>query len=65
MVGKAAKIVDCRDKVENIEIAWIPMKDGRKLAARLLLPKDPKDTARSRHSRIHSLPPARWNAPAR
>ncbi len=43
MVGKAAKIVDCRDKVENIEIAWIPMKDGRKLAARLLLPKDPKD----------------------
>ena len=36
------KIVNYRDQVENVEIAWIPMKDGRKLAARLLLPKDEK-----------------------
>ncbi len=34
------KIVNYRDQVENVEIAWIPMPDGRKLAARLLLPKD-------------------------
>jgi len=34
-------VIDCRDVVENVEIAWIPMSDGRRLAARLLLPKDP------------------------
>ena len=34
-----AKIIDYRDAVDNVEIAWIPMPDGRKLAARLLLPK--------------------------
>ncbi|MBI2718079.1 MAG: CocE/NonD family hydrolase [Rhizobiales bacterium] len=39
----AAKIVNYRDRVENVEIAWIPMPDGRRLAARLLLPKDKKD----------------------
>ena len=33
-------IIDCRAKVDNIEIAWIPMSDGRRLAARLMLPKD-------------------------
>ena len=43
MPVKDAKIRDYRDVVENVEIAWIPMKDGRRLAARLLLPKDPKD----------------------
>jgi putative CocE/NonD family hydrolase len=43
MPVKTAKIRDCRDVVENVEIAWIPMKDGRRLAARLLLPKDLKD----------------------
>jgi len=37
---KGAKVRDCRDVVENVEIAWIPMKDGRRLAARLLLPKE-------------------------
>jgi predicted acyl esterase len=29
-----------RSKVENIELAWIPVSGGRKLAARLFLPKD-------------------------
>ena len=43
MAGKQPAIQDYRDQVENIEIAWIPMKDGRKLAARLLLPKDRND----------------------
>ena len=38
-----AKVINYRDRVENVEIAWVPMKDGRKLAARLLLPKDGKD----------------------
>jgi uncharacterized protein len=42
MAGKGAKVRDYRDVVENVEIAWIPMKDGRRLAARLLLPKDEK-----------------------
>ena len=37
------KIRNVRDQVENIEIAWIPMSDGRKLAARLLLPKNAMD----------------------
>ena len=40
MATKSVKIVDCRAEVENVEIAWIPMSDGRRLAARLLLPKD-------------------------
>ena len=46
MPVKTAKIRDCRDVVENVEIAWIPMKDGRRLAARLrqesaqLVPRD-------------------------
>jgi hypothetical protein len=29
-----------RNKVENIELAWVPVSGGRKLAARLILPKD-------------------------
>ena len=33
---------DFSDKVEVVELAWIPMPDGRKLAARLFLPKNPK-----------------------
>ena len=40
MASKAPKITNYRDQVENIEIAWIPMADGRKLAARLLLPRN-------------------------
>ena len=40
MAAKPPRIVKCRDKVESIELAWIPMKDGRRLAARLFLPKD-------------------------
>ncbi|MGQ0485631.1 MAG: CocE/NonD family hydrolase [Hyphomicrobiales bacterium] len=43
MAAKHAKVRNYRDRVENVEIAWIPMKDGRKLAARLLLPKNEKD----------------------
>jgi uncharacterized protein len=42
MAVKEKGVVAVRDKVEHIELAWIPMKDGRKLAARLLLPKDGK-----------------------
>ena len=34
-----AKIINYRGAVDNFEIAWITMPDGRKLAARLLLPK--------------------------
>jgi uncharacterized protein len=33
-------IKNYRSKVEHIETAWIPMKDGRQLAARLVLPKN-------------------------
>ncbi len=40
MTGEAVTI-DCRGEVETVEIAWIPMADGRRLAARLFLPKDP------------------------
>jgi putative CocE/NonD family hydrolase len=35
-----AKIDRCRAKTRTVEIEWIPMKDGRRLAARLFLPKD-------------------------
>src|SRR6185436_19574292 len=34
---------DFCDRVEVIELAWIPMPDGRKLAARLFLPKKRKN----------------------
>ena len=43
MTGKNGAVRDYRGQVENVEIAWIPMRDGRKLAARLLLPKAEKD----------------------
>jgi uncharacterized protein len=33
-------VVDVKDRVREIEAAWIPMKDGRRLAARLWLPAD-------------------------
>ena len=33
------KIVECRDAVDIVELAWIPVAPGRKLAARLFLPK--------------------------
>jgi putative CocE/NonD family hydrolase len=33
------KIRNYRRSVENTELAWIPMSDGRRLAARLVLPK--------------------------
>lgn len=34
------RTIDHRAAVEQIETAWIPLSDGRRLAARLLLPKD-------------------------
>jgi putative CocE/NonD family hydrolase len=40
MAATSARTVKCRNKVEAVELAWIPMKDGRRLAARLFLPKD-------------------------
>lgn len=40
MPAKPSEKVNYRALVDNVEIAWIPMLDGRKLAARLLLPKD-------------------------
>ena len=39
-MARQPKVTDYRGQVENVEIAWIPMADGRKLAARLLLPRD-------------------------
>jgi putative CocE/NonD family hydrolase len=33
-------IEDVRDQVRSIELAWITMSDGRRLAARLWLPRD-------------------------
>jgi len=33
-------IRDVSDKIRSIELAWIPMADGRRLAARLWMPKD-------------------------
>lgn len=43
MASAKAGIKNYRDQVENVEIAWIPMKDGRRLAARLFLPKKKQD----------------------
>jgi putative CocE/NonD family hydrolase len=38
--GDGVKKIDrYRDKTRTVETAWIPMKDGRRLAARLFLPK--------------------------
>ena len=36
-------MIPLRDKVDLIETAWIPMPDGRRLAARLFLPKDAEE----------------------
>jgi predicted acyl esterase len=39
-MDKAPIIRDVTDKVQSVELAWIPMSDGRRLAARLWLPRD-------------------------
>src|SRR5262249_8582125 len=39
-MDKEPIIEDVSDRVRNIELAWIPMSDGRRLAARLWLPAD-------------------------
>jgi len=39
MSPQTPKIEDYRHLVDHHEIAWIPMKDGRRLAARLIIPK--------------------------
>ena len=31
--------IDVREQIDEIETVWIPMADGRRLAARLFLPK--------------------------
>ncbi len=36
----ASAIEDVSDRVRSVELAWIPMADGRRLAARLWLPMD-------------------------
>ncbi len=40
MSQKKPVIRNYRQSVDNIELAWIPMSDGRKLAARIVLPKN-------------------------
>ena len=40
MSKQTLKIEDYRHLVDHHEIVWIPMKDGRRLAARLVIPKD-------------------------
>jgi uncharacterized protein len=37
------QVRDFRETVETIELSWIPMPDGRKLAVRLFLPKDRRE----------------------
>jgi hypothetical protein len=39
-VPEAPVLRDVYETVRPIELAWIPMSDGRRLAARLWLPKD-------------------------
>ena len=39
MTTKNTTIEDCSDLVDCQELVWIPMQDGRQLAARLWLPK--------------------------
>ncbi len=40
MARNGTRIRRVRNRVRNIEIAWIPLADGRRLAARLILPRD-------------------------
>lgn len=35
-----AEVVDVLDRIEEIETVWIPLADGRRLAARLFLPRE-------------------------
>src|SRR5205085_1488440 len=39
-MSDGAIIEDLSDRVRSIELAWIPMTDGRRLAARLWMPLD-------------------------
>ena len=39
-MSEPAPFEDTADRVRSIELAWIPMADGRRLAARLWLPRD-------------------------
>ena len=43
MVNSKLTIKNFRRSVENRELVWIPMSDGRKLAARIVLPKNAKN----------------------
>jgi predicted acyl esterase len=39
-MDSAPIVEDVSGRIRNIELAWIPMSDGRGLAARLWLPAD-------------------------
>ncbi len=43
MVNSKLTIKNFRRSVENRELVWVPMSDGRKLAARIVLPKNAKN----------------------
>ena len=40
----APKILDCKEFSKDLETVWIPLSDGRKLAARIVLPKTAFET---------------------
>ena len=40
MTSPAPQVRNFTRRVDNIEVAWIPLSDGRRLAARLVLPKN-------------------------
>ena len=39
-MGRGAIVRDYAERVKLVELAWIPLRDGRRLAARLFLPSD-------------------------
>jgi predicted acyl esterase len=51
-MNDAAIVEDVSDRVRSIELVWIPMADGRRLAARIWLPLD----AESRNAGLFSTP---------
>ena len=46
-------------QVRTIEHAWIPMRDGCRLAARIWLPTDAEDAPGAGHPRVHTVPEER------
>jgi len=49
---------DVYDRIRVVELQWIPMPDGRRLAGRLWIPNEAEKEPRRRHPHLQPLLPA-------